>query len=355
MVAAVLITGGAGFLGSALAGRLIEQNVEVTILDSLHAQVHDAARTVQVPAGARFLTGDVTHPDNWRTVLRTVHPDSVVHLAAETGTAQSLRHSSRHSLVNVVGTTQMMDAVSAQDSRPHRVVLASSRAVYGEGQWCDDEGTLFYPGRRTNSDLLAGRWDPVGPSGAPARPVAHRASETRTQPVSVYGATKLAQEHLLASWGDALGIDVAVLRFQNIYGPGQSLTNSYSGVLTFFAQRAMRGQRLEVFEDGGILRDFVFIDDAVAALEAAIFRPDRDGCVVDVGSGRSASLLEVAQTIADLAAAPPVEVSSRFRSGDIRAAFCDPGAAADRIKYSPEWTLDEGLKQLLDWVGAAQR
>ncbi|MFN2463403.1 MAG: NAD-dependent epimerase/dehydratase family protein, partial [Candidatus Dormibacteria bacterium] len=228
----MLITGGAGFIGAALARRLLDAGHEVVAMDNLHPQVHSAwGRPGALPVGVTLLPGDVTHAPDWAAVLRLVRPSQVVHLAAETGTGQSLNAATRHGLVNVVGTTQLLDAFTQAAYVPEQIVLASSRAVYGEGCWQLD-GHRYYPGPRRSSDLAAGLWDPPGPGGRVGVSVPSEAGTTVPNPTSVYAATKLAQEHLLQAWSSARECGLTVLRLQNAYGPGQSLTNPYTGVVS---------------------------------------------------------------------------------------------------------------------------
>lgn len=348
MATPVLITGGAGFIGCSLARRLVDLGLPVTVLDVLHPQVHGRVeRPADLPRGAKLIIGDVTDPVAVADALADARPSTVVHLAAETGTAQSLRSASRHGLVNVVGTTRLLDAMAALDTPPRHVVLASSRAVYGEGQWCDEHGTVFSPGPRLPEDLAAGRFDPVGPTGSPAVALPHRAGTTPTEPASVYGATKLAQEHLLSAWCAATSTALSILRLQNVYGPGQSLTNDYAGVLAGFARTAIAGDVIDVFEDGAIRRDFVFVDDASAAIGAAVLSPPARRRLVDIGTGESVSMLAVAAAIAATADAPPPVVSGRFRNGDVRAAGCDISAASAELRYRPIWSLERGLGALV--------
>lgn len=355
MPSAVLITGGAGFLGCSLAGRLVDLGFAVTVLDVLHPQVHGRVeRPVGLPAGAKLIVGDVTDPDAIADALTYARPSTVVHLAAETGTGQSLRSASRHGLVNVVGTTRLLDGMSAVATPPRHLVLASSRAVYGEGQWCDEQGVPFSPGPRRHGDLVAGRWDPASPSGLPAVPLPHRAGRTPTEPASVYAATKLAQEHLLTAWCAATTTALSILRLQNVYGPGQSPTNGFAGVLAHFARVAVAGDVIDVFEDGAIQRDFVYVDDATAALGAAVLAPPARQRVVDIGLGRSTSMLAVAAAVAATADAPPPVVSGRFRDGDVRAAGCDITAAAAELGYQPNWSLERGLGALVSAVRQRQ-
>ena len=268
----VLITGGAGFIGSALARRLVKAGYDVAVMDVLHPQVHGEGKAIDLPSSVRLFTGDVTHAPDCDAVLRLFQPSQIVHLAAETGTAQSLSEATRHGSVNVVGTTQLLDALSRAALVPDQLVLASSRAVYGEGAW-QSGSELFYPPPRSHAQLLAGVWDPHGPTGETVVPLPSCAGRTEPRPTNIYAATKLAQEHILAAWTAAHDTKLSVLRLQNVYGPGQSLTNSYTGIVALFARLAREQRTLDVYEDGRIVRDFVFIEDVVEALFAAIEGP----------------------------------------------------------------------------------
>lgn len=265
----VLVTGGAGFIGCALSHLGAQSADRWVALDVLHPQVHPSQeRPSALAEKAELIVGDVTDPEMWDKVLADVKPDVIVHLAAETGTAQSLHEATRHAHVNVVGTTQMLDALGRHQHVPSHVVLSSSRAVYGEGSWKRSDGTLFSPGMRSHAQLEAGQWDFEG-----ACPVPSVAQTTVPAPTSVYGATKLAQENVLAAWAGSHDVPLSVLRFQNVYGPGQSLINSYTGIVSMFSQWAKAGQSIPIYEDGLITRDFVFIDDVAASLLAAMKLP----------------------------------------------------------------------------------
>lgn len=349
-LSSILITGGAGFIGCRLAERLVGQGHDVMILDSLHPQVHAVGRPRHLPQAATLLTGDVANEDCWNAVLVLCSPEVVVHLAAETGTGQSLTAATRHGLVNVVGTTQMLDAFRRCEWLPSHLVLTSSRAVYGEGRWLAEDGTAFYPAGRSHEQLAEARWDPVSVPGAAARPLPSEAGTTDPRPTSIYAATKLAQEHMCSAWAAATGMRLSTLRLQNVYGPGQSLTNPYSGVVTLFARLALEGRALEVYEDGSIVRDFVHVDDAVDALLAAIGSPPVSSRVLDIGSGTPTTIADVAACIADLAGAPAPVISGRFRDGDVRAASCIIEEAGKELSYSPSRTLEEGIRELLAWV-----
>ncbi|GAA4537100.1 NAD-dependent epimerase/dehydratase family protein [Mycobacterium paraffinicum] len=349
MSASVLITGGAGFIGTLLSRRLVEAGYDVALMDVLLPQVHGERPTLKLARSVRLFTGDVTHAPDWDAVLRLFRPSQIVHLAAETGTAQSLSQATRHGSVNVVGTTQLLDALSRVDLVPDQLVLASSRAVYGEGAWRSGSH-VFYPRPRSHAQLLAGVWDPVGPTGEPAVPIPHRAGETEPRPTNIYGATKLAQEHLLAAWAAAHDTKLSVLRLQNAYGPGQSLTNPYTGVVPFFARLSREKLPSEVYEDGRIVRDLVYIDDVVDALFAAVQQPAAESRCLDIGSGNGITIHQLARKIAAIFDAPEPVVVPKFRDGDIRAASCDVGPASGELQWRPKWSLDDGLRSLLDWI-----
>lgn len=349
MSKSVLITGGAGFIGTALSRRLVEAGYEVAVMDILHPQVHGDRAALRLPPSVQFFTGDVTHAPDWDAALRLFRPSQVVHLAAETGTAQSLSEATRHGSVNVVGTTELVDALSRSGHLPDHFVLASSRAVYGEGAWqCGSQ--IFYPQPRSHAQLLAGIWDPQGPTDAVAVPLPSCAGRTEPRPTNIYAATKLAQEHVLAAWAAAHDTGLSVLRLQNVYGPGQSLTNSYTGIVALFSRLACAQRILEVYEDGRIVRDFVYIDDVVAALFAAIEAPAVEPRCLDIGSGRPTTIHELAGKIATICAAPEPMIVGKFRDGDVRAAQCDIEPATKDLEWCPKWALEEGLCALLDWI-----
>ncbi|OBA58439.1 NAD-dependent dehydratase [Mycobacterium sp. 1100029.7] len=345
----MLITGGAGFIGSALSHRLVEAGYDVAVLDVLHPQVHAAGQPLDLPPSVRVFTGDVTHAPDCDAVLRLFRPTQIVHLAAETGTAQSLSQSTRHGSVNVVGTTQLIDALSRAGLVPQQLILASSRAVYGEGAW--QSGTqIFYPGPRSHAQLVAGVWDPPGPGGERSVSLPSCAARTEPRPSNIYAATKLAQEHILASWAAAHDTNLSVLRLQNVYGPGQSLSNPYTGVVPFFAQVSREHRPSDVYEDGRIVRDFVYIDDVVDALFATVQSPVTGSRCLDIGSGVATTIHELARKVAANFGAPEPVVTAQFRDGDVRAASCDIEPAQGALDWRPKWSLDDGLRALLQWI-----
>ncbi|MSW97933.1 MAG: NAD-dependent epimerase/dehydratase family protein, partial [Actinobacteria bacterium] len=217
----VLVTGGAGFIGSALSQELAPHSDRWVVLDNLHPQIHPSRqRPEALHSSAELVIGDVTESEDWDRVLTMVRPDVVFHLAAETGTAQSLNEATRHASVNVVGTTEMLDAFSRASHVPRHFILSSSRAVYGEGSWQRSDGSIITPGQRTHAQLAASQWD-----FADAMALASESRTTVPAPTSIYGATKLTQEHILRAWTNARDTGLTILRLQNVYGPGQSLIN----------------------------------------------------------------------------------------------------------------------------------
>jgi dTDP-L-rhamnose 4-epimerase len=351
----VLITGGAGFIGAALGKYLIEEHgVEVTAVDNLLQQVHP---TGNPPEGfderIRLVRNDVCDREAWRALFADYTPDYVAHLAAETGTAQSLVESARHSAVNVLGTSEMLDALCAAGQRPKKILLSSSRSIYGEGAWQAQDGSTFYPGRRGHSQMAKAHWDFMDSDGRPARPLAHRAGGTFPNPSSIYAATKLAQENILGSWCEAFDVPLAVLRFQNVYGPGQSPTNPYTGIINIFHRVAASGAAIDVYEDGNIGRDFVIVGDVVRACAAALLDERKGTFVCDVGFGKPTTIAEAAKIIAAIHGAPKPVVSGKFRDGDVRWAVADTSAMERELGVSPTVDFEVGARLVGDWLAAS--
>lgn len=248
-------------------------------------------------------------------------------------------------MVNVVGTTRMLDAL-ADGPLPERIVLASSRAVYGEGAWVDAAGETVYPGQRPHEMLDRGIWDFPGLTPLP---VAAAAVEPR--PSSVYAATKLAQEHVVRAWCQSLGVRPVVFRLQNVYGSGQSTRNPYTGILPLFARLAAGGTSIPVYEDGQIHRDFVHVDDVASALLGGLTFDGDPADVFDIGSGSPMTIMAIAKMVAAHYEAPPPHVTGQFRDGDVRYACADATKARRVLGWTPEVGLSAGLRELFDWLG----
>ena len=351
-VGTVLVTGGAGFIGTALAAKLADRAERWIVLDSLHPQVHKGSLPpTYLPDKVELVVGDVTDPHAWDSLLTSVTPDVVIHLAAETGTAQSLDEASRHSRVNVVGTTEMTDAFGRAGRLPAHVLLSSSRAVYGEGNWKRADGSVYQPGQRSHAQFEAARWDFEDAVSVPSS-----AQATVPAPTSVYGATKLAQENILSAWGGSRGVPITKLRLQNVYGPGQSLINSYTGIVSLFSQWAREGKTIPLYEDGLIGRDFVFIDDVADAFVAAILAgPDAARPTLDVGTGIAHTIKDMAVAIANYYGAPAPVINGKYRDGDVRSASSDISLTLEKLDWSPQWSLERGVAALQEWIAGELR
>lgn len=344
----VLVTGGAGFIGCALS-RIAANTVQRWVaVDTLNPRIHEEqGRPSSLAPAAELVVGDIVDARTWDTVLDGWRPEVVVHLAAETDTGLSLDHPLRFTRVNLDGTAQMMEALRRHDVKPRRIVVASSRAVYGEGMWLDEaSGQQQVRTQRTHSELAAGNWDFAG-----ARPLAARASRTPEKTSNVYAVSKLGQEGLLSAWCSAHDIDLSVLRLQNVYGPGQSLINPYTGILALFVRLAAGGETIPVYEDGMMLRDFVHIDDVARAFAAVISSEyvEKGITTYDIGTGTPTTVLEVAQAIARELNAPAPTVTGNYREGDVRHAWCDIEDSLANLPWSPQIDWKSGISAYVNW------
>lgn len=347
MSSTCLVTGGAGFIGCAISSALADAFDRVVAVDNLHPQIHaERKRPAALDSRVALMVEDVTEADAWDRILASIKPDVVVHLAAETGTGQSLTEGTRHANVNVVGTTQMLDAFVRAEALPKRVVLTSSRAVYGEGAWRSKaDGSISYPGQRSKEMLDRAEWDFPGLECLP-----FEASTVNVRPTSIYGATKLAQEHILTSWALSFGVEVGLLRLQNVYGPGQSLTNPYTGIVSLFARFAREKKVIPIYEDGAIIRDFVFIDDVAAAVTRVAISGAPSTVAYDIGSGEATSILELGRMIAENYGAPEPQINGLYRNGDVRHASCTIERSERELGWQPKWPVRRGVAELCRWI-----
>jgi dTDP-L-rhamnose 4-epimerase len=347
----IVITGGAGFIGCALSKRLEDWGLDVVAVDNLHPQVHtQPGRPERLPDFVELEVADIRDRAFWDRFLQTNRPKILIHFAAETGTGQSLTESARHAGVNVLGTTEILDALTAAGQKPDHILLSASRAVYGEGAWAAPGGSAFYPGVRSDAALSSGVWGFRDASGQEAQPLPHRASEVFPMPTSIYGATKLAQEHVLVAWAAAMSVPLTSLRFQNVYGPGQSPFNAYTGIINIFHRVARSGAAIDVYEDGQIGRDFVFIEDVVDACVAALRTPPESKRVLDVGSGVATTILEAAQAIARMHGAPEPQISGKFRNGDVRWAVAETADLSAQLGVRATVDFETGAKAVGEWL-----
>lgn len=350
----IFITGGAGFIGSRLAQVFSDHGARVTIYDALHPQVESIARANAVrlkQAGVEVIEGDVRDVARLKKSINDASATLVYHLAAETGTGQSFDLPSRYCDVNVTGTANLIDAIRNAKTPVERVILAGSRAVYGEGACVDAKGAPKAAIARRPEDLSQGDYAPKDRDGNRLTPVATNAATCPVAPASVYASTKLMQEYLLQQgfWGTST--KVGILRLQNVYGPGQALDNPYTGVLSIFARQIDAGKTLAIYEDGNIVRDFVLVDDVVRAFEKMGCVNDLPGDILDIGSGTGSTILEVAKQMLSIMGQDPdrLTINGAFRPGDIRFALADIEPAAARLNWAPECALRDGLTQLISW------
>ena len=348
MAETVLITGGAGFLGRYVAKALIERGDRVRILDSLIEQVHqDRACPAELHKDAELLVGDVRDASAVGRALDDV--DSVVHLAAEVGVGQSMYEIDRYTSVNDLGTAVLFQKLIERPVR--RVVVASSMSVYGEGLYRTGSGELLESVERDMERVGRGLWDPVGPDGEPLTPVA-TPEWKRTALASVYAIGKFEQEKLTLTLTRAYGMEGSALRLWNAYGPGQALSNPYTGVLAIFAARLANGQAPMIFEDGEQRRDFVHVEDVARAFLLALDRPQAVGQTFNIGSGVHRTVTEVAQSLARSMGRGDIEpiIAGGMRKGDIRHCFPDLTKAREELGYEAQTDYDAGLAELAEWV-----
>jgi dTDP-L-rhamnose 4-epimerase len=349
----ILITGGAGFIGTHLTRAALAAGHRVRILDNLSAQVHGEGARYDAPAGAEFLRGDINLRQDVERALEDT--TTIVHLAAETGTGQSMYEIDRYYRVNVQGTALLLDVLANASHSVENFVLASSRSVYGEGAYicrtCDPAGVRRYPRGRTQRQLAEQQWTPSCPEcGGGIEPAATR-EDDRLAPASVYAATKLAQEDLARVVCGALGISHSILRLQNVFGEGQSLRNPYTGILSIFSTRIRLGLSLPVFEDGLETRDFVHVEDVATAILRCIDQPQRSGVTLNVGSGIPASIMAVARMLQQIMnSAIEPEVTGQYRVGDIRHNFADVSRLEAVTGFRPAISLETGMRRFAGWV-----
>lgn len=351
----ILITGGAGFIGSNLALHLIELGHEITVMDNLSPQIHGdnpentSPLYSSIKNKVNFIYGSVTDISVWEAAL--VDQDAIVHLAAETGTGQSMYEIRRYVDVNIGGTGLMLDLLANGKYQVKKIVVASSRSIYGEGKYHSEALGIVYPGARKDEDMKAGRFEPLCPqTGAPLTLLATD-EDSKIHPSSVYGITKQNQEQMVMTVCASLGIGATALRYQNVYGPGQSLSNPYTGILSIFSTRIKNGNGLSIFEDGRESRDFVFIDDIVAATTMALTKDEANGEVFGIGSGVATDVLTVAQTLVQhYRIDVPIKVTGAYRLGDIRHNFADLNKAKRLLDFSPQVSFDEGIRRFSTWV-----
>jgi dTDP-L-rhamnose 4-epimerase len=344
----VLVTGGAGFIGRRVTSELLNRGYSVRILDNLLRQVHgDAEAPPDLPADVEFIRGDVRDGGTVARALEGI--DSVFHLAAEVGVGQSMYEVERYTSTNDVGTAVLFERLI--DHPVRRVVTASSMSIYGEGLYRDEDGLLIEDAVRSPLRDGQAQWDPLDSEGRPLRPVA-TPEWKRPSLASIYALNKYVQERITHIMGQPYGIQSVCLRLFNVYGPGQALSNPYTGVLAIFASRLLNGQPPLIFEDGEQRRDFVHVSDVARAFADALKLPQAAGGTFNIGSGQDRSVREVATELARAMGRNSIEpeVVGKARTGDIRHCFCDTTLARETLGFSARQDFAEGLSELAEWV-----
>ncbi|MHB0858851.1 MAG: NAD-dependent epimerase/dehydratase family protein [Anaerolineae bacterium] len=345
----VLITGGAGFIGSHVADELLAHGYSVRVLDNLTPQVHGdvAQRPEYLHAEVELQVGDIRDAEALSRAL--VGVNAVIHLAAAVGVGQSMYEISRYTDTNALGTAHLLEALI--EHPVERLVVASSMSIYGEGLYRTSDGVPVWDAERDLQRLKAGLWEPVDAAGRPLAP--SPTPETKTPVLaSVYALSKYDQERLCLMVGQAYAIPVVALRLFNVYGPRQALSNPYTGVLAIFAARLLNGNPPLVYEDGRQRRDFVSVFDVARAFRLALVEPAAVGHAINVGSGQNFSVCDLAEAIAHVLGKHDVspQITGNYRLGDIRHCFADIRKAHQLLGYEPRVPLDVGLQQLAGWL-----
>jgi dTDP-L-rhamnose 4-epimerase len=352
----VLVTGGAGFIGKEVI-ELISSDYKISILDNLSEQIHGDADLIPgwiKSSDFEFVRGCITDRVALRAALKNCH--FVIHLAAETGTGQSMYEVAKYYETNVLGTAILMEEIINSDTPVERVVLTSSRSVYGEGAYvCQldcSRGERIYPQSRSHRDLINHSWEHICPNcGKGLTPIPTKESDM-TLPASVYAATKFAQEEIVRLTCQPRGIDYKILRLQNVYGRGQSLKNPYTGILSIFSTRIRLGKDLGIFEDGNETRDFVHVAD-VAKVVARVLKNDHQPTLINVGSGDFITVMEISDMLVKAFSADvKIKITGEFRLGDIRHNCADIGVLNGILRKSEMITIEQGISDFVSWVSS---
>ncbi len=351
LVQNILITGGAGFIGSNLALALVDKGYTVTVLDNLSPQIHTDTSTLfaSIKDKVTFVKGDVRNEEDWSGVLK--NQDAVIHLAAETGTGQSMYEVGKYVDVNIKGTAILLDYLTNQEHSIKKVIIASSRAIYGEGKYiCKLHGNV-YPLARLDKDLLSQDFEVKCPLCQKNVTLALTDESSQIHPTSIYGITKQNQEQMVMVTCKSLNIPAVAFRYQNVYGPGQSLSNPYTGILSIFSTRIKNGNDITIFEDGKESRDFVYIDDVVNATILGLEKTEANYEVFNVGSGVGTTVLEVAEGLKEnYDSDVNISISGNYRLGDIRHNIADLEKIQEKLHFRPQVMFKEGLHYFANWV-----
>lgn len=354
----ILVTGGAGFIGSNLVLKLLDKGYYITVLDNLSPQIHgknpetESSLFKSIKDKVKFIKGSVTDRENWEKALS--NQDAIIHLAAETGTGQSMYQVHKYVDVNINGTALMLDVLVNGDYKIKKVIIASSRAIYGEGKYRSKELGIVFPPHRAEEDLNKGDFEVKYPNSSDLTLVATD-EESKIHPSSVYGITKQNQEQMIMTVCPTLGIAAVAFRYQNVYGPGQSLKNPYTGILSIFSTQIKNGNGINIFEDGKESRDFVYIDDVVDATILGLEKEEANNQIFNVGTGTPTDVYTVAkQLIENYRKEVPITISGNYRLGDIRHNFADITKISSMLNFVPKISFNQGLEKFTNWVNSQE-
>lgn len=352
----ILITGGAGFIGSNLALALIEKEYKVTVLDNLSPQIHgenaeeNSFLFSKIKNKVTFIKGSVSSKEDWIKALE--NQDAVIHLAAETGTGQSMYEIEKYTTVNVGGTAIMLDLLANNSHSVKKVIIASSRSIYGEGKyWSEELNAAVYPKHRTDDFMSANDFEVKFKGLKKTLQLVATDEDSKIHPSSVYGITKQNQEQMIMTVCPTIGIAPVAFRYQNVYGPGQSLSNPYTGILSIFSTLIKNGKEINIFEDGKESRDFVFIEDVVSATILGLEKEEANGEVFNVGTGEATDVITVAdQLVKNYNSDTKVNITGNYRLGDIRHNYADLTKIKGLLGFIPKYNFETGIKKFTDWV-----
>ena len=351
----ILITGGAGFIGSNLALNLIGRGHQITVLDNLSKQIHGenpeetSPLYLSIKDKVKFIKGTVTSREDLEEAVQD--QDVIVHYAAETGTGQSMYQIEHYTNTNIGGTALLLDILANNKHTVKKIVVASSRSIYGEGKYWSEELGVVYPGYRMDEDMQKGDFEVKYPGTSQPLQLMATDEETKIQPSSVYGITKYNQEQMIMTVCPTIGIAPVAFRYQNVYGPGQSLSNPYTGILSIFSTLIKNNKKINIFEDGKESRDFVFIDDVVNATVLGIEKDAANGHVFNVGTGVATDVVTVVNELFNSYNTKiPVEISGNYRLGDIRHNYADLTKIQTLLGYTPSVNFADGIQKFAQWV-----
>lgn len=355
----ILITGGAGFIGSNVSLKLKAKGYDVTVMDLLLPQIHgDHPETMSplyqsIKDKVKFIHGSVTSREDWMRALKG--QDAIIHLAAETGTGQSMYEIEKYVNTNIGGTSLLLDILTNSKHSIKRALVAESRAVYGEGKYhCENCGDV-YPLDRKDEDMSNGDFECHCPKCGNRVTLVGTTEDSEIHPSSVYGISKQVQGQLVHLVCATIGVEAVSFRYQNVYGPGQSLSNPYTGILSIFSTRIKNHNGINIFEDGMETRDFVYIDDVVDATILGLEVPKASGHVFNIGTGIATNVLTVANTLCEkYGIEVPIRVSRNYRLGDIRHNYADITLARQILGFEPKWSFSDGIEQFTKWVNTQQ-